>query len=1083
MKDKFFAKLAELVALAKDFPTAEFDEAAPEETTKHKLIRPLLKVLGYEDQNIVPEFKIVGDQVDYLLRSDRPLLFVEAKSLIDPAADLFEAHRAQVLGYIRNYRVSPEQAQMERPVTWIVLTNFLQWHFIRVTEEKPSFSFKLGELLARREELWELLARENAEAGRIEELYDQSHKAGLDKRFLADLKRWRLIIANAFALSNQTRSLDEITLASQQLLDRFIFCRMLETHRLIEYNKLARAYMHYDVVFGSFEGKTFAEFLRESLFQEIKFKFNTELFQQPLLCDQLAIDNEALAAVIGHEPLHAEMAAHCGIAVGQGELFPFRHLYLYDFSKMSQDIMGAVYERFLAHRLFQQDGRIVIEDTDELRKKEGIYYTPRYIVDYIVAHTLGEKVKPILAEAVALLGYKNFKEAFAKIRELGQIKVLDPAMGSGSFLLRAFDKLVDTYAEYNAACRKAKAERGNGSGMLFDAAAGIAEEVDHLGIRVATENIFGVDLDTQAIEVAKLNLWMRLMAVERDYIRGELQRRGKTTRPFNFLPNLHNNLRRGNSLIADKEIAGEGAFDWDKEFGDIMKRGGFDVVIGNPPYVFTRNQGFTDKEKSFFNSKYHHQSVQLNTFGLFIERANLTLCNGGSLGFITPNNWLTIDTFSPLRKFVLGEFGSVKLFNIIERVFDSADVDTAIVLFERRSPNKLVLGELSMGEAIFSREIELNAIKPPSLIIQIGLFKNQESLSLFEKIETGSKPLGHYATVSTGLKAYQTGKGKPPQTDDQKEARVFHSDKKKDDSFGKYLEGEDVRRYQLGWSGEFLSYGDWLAEPRKSVPFAGPRLLVRQIPSPPPHLIPATYTEEPFYNDINSMVVFGPKQGASLKFLLAVVNSRLVSFWFERKFDKMQRKIFPQFKVDELASFPVPLIDVSKSADKIKHDRLAGLSDQLITERQRQLNVPILVKKKVLHTLERVKCNLAHYLQKDFADAVQAEILIDDVQRKGLVHEIQVESAGPQITLSATVADDLKAAPRLVAVLRLTFQHEPLRQFIYALWRQFLEENSRKKKWTTGRKPEPVYPLLANTLEPLVYFQPDAVDNLRWSAT
>src|SRR5207245_2290454 len=238
----------------------------------------------------------------------------------------------------------------------------------------------------------------------------------------------------------------------------------------------------------------------------LKSEFNTELFPRPPLCDELAIDYRALAVVIGHKLLTPDIAALCRIEQGQGELLPYKHLYGYDFSRMSQDIMGAVYERFLAHKLFQDGGRVVIEDTDELRKKEGIYYTPQYIVDYIIAHTLGEKIKPILAEALALLGYKNYRGAAAKIRELAQVKVLDPAMGSGSFLLRAFDQLVEAYGAYNAAARKAKADRANGSGMLFDAAGEIAEEIDHLGVRVATENIFGVDLDAQAVEVAKLNL-------------------------------------------------------------------------------------------------------------------------------------------------------------------------------------------------------------------------------------------------------------------------------------------------------------------------------------------------------------------------------------------------------------------------------------------------------------------------------------------------------------------------------------------------------------------------------------------------
>ena len=108
--------------------------------------------------------------------------------------------------------------------------------------------------------------------------------------------------------------------------------------------------------------------------------------------------------------------------------------------------------------------------------------------------------------------------------------------------------------------------------------------MDHLGIRVATENIFGVDLDEKAIEVAKLNLWMRLMAVERDFIRTELQKRGKGSRPLNFLPNLGKNLRRGNSLIADKTIAGDAAFDWAKEFPVVMgSTGDSPVPVGNPP--------------------------------------------------------------------------------------------------------------------------------------------------------------------------------------------------------------------------------------------------------------------------------------------------------------------------------------------------------------------------------------------------------------------------------------------------------------------------------------------------------------------
>src|SRR5205823_6385555 len=152
-------------------------------------------------------------------------------------------------------------AGMDEPVTWIVLTNFAQWHFIRVNEEAPSFSIKFDELSARRDELWEMLARENVDAGRLDELYDQQQQADLDKRFLADLKRWRLILANGFAVDNQRAPLDELTQASQQLLDRFIFCRMLEANRLIEHNKLARQFSTYDLMYGEYPPRSFAESL------------------------------------------------------------------------------------------------------------------------------------------------------------------------------------------------------------------------------------------------------------------------------------------------------------------------------------------------------------------------------------------------------------------------------------------------------------------------------------------------------------------------------------------------------------------------------------------------------------------------------------------------------------------------------------------------------------------------------------------------------------------------------------------------------------------------------------------------------
>ncbi len=215
-KEDFNKKLEPLIAEAKRLLVTGFSaEQEPEEETKQKFLEPLFQALGFDAKSDTKrEFKIGLDSVDYLLKSDRPLIFVEAKSLNDClTTSLFDKHQKQVRGYIQTYRLGPEITKMDNPVKWILLTNFAQFHFIRVNENNPTFSIWLDDLWARRELLWEMLARENLEANRLDELYDQQLKASLDQQFLTDLKRWRLLIANGFALRNQECPLEDITLA------------------------------------------------------------------------------------------------------------------------------------------------------------------------------------------------------------------------------------------------------------------------------------------------------------------------------------------------------------------------------------------------------------------------------------------------------------------------------------------------------------------------------------------------------------------------------------------------------------------------------------------------------------------------------------------------------------------------------------------------------------------------------------------------------------------------------------------------------------------------------------------------------
>jgi type I restriction-modification system DNA methylase subunit len=1133
MKEEFFGKLEGVVAEAKRLRVRGFDDQEPEEATKQLLLEPLLQGLGFGAKaNYVREYKIGDDTVDYLLKAERPLIFVEAKSLLDcPNSSLYDKHRKQVLGYIQNYRLSPEIAKMEQPVKWIVLTNVAQFHFIRVNETEPTFSLRLEELWARRELLWELLALENLEADRIDELYDQHLKAELDQQFLSDLKRWRLLLANGFAFRNQSRPLAELTLASQQLLDRFIFCRMLETHRLVEYNKLARTFALYEAMYGRAD-KTFAEVLRETLFRQIKNDFNTELFTQPLLCDELDIDNLVLAAVIGHEPLAPELAEQCGLESGQGELLAFRHLYSYDFSRMSQDVMGAVYERFLAHKLLQQGGRIVIEDTDELRKKEGIYYTPRYIVDYIVEHTLGEKIKPVLAEAKSLLGYGNYPAALAKIRELGGVKVLDPAMGSGSFLLRAFDALMGAYDDYNQECRRLKRAK-NGAGTLFEADFVVPEEVLEAPLHVLTENIFGVDLDAQAVEVAKLSLWLRYMAVNRGQFIDQLRRRRPGGQPLNLLPTLTDNLKRGNSLIDDPAVAGDAAFVWPDEFPDIIRAGGFDVVIGNPPYERIQTmQAHAPEAVEFL--KGHYRSAASGNFDIyvcFIERGLQLLREDGQFGYICPHKFFQAEYGRELRKLLVGgsHVRHVVSFGDLQ-VFPQATTYTCLLL----------LGKAAQSEGFFAKVDNLEAwrttgaaasgrIAPASFAGDQWNFVLGNGAELFVKLNQQPVRLRDVADrMAQGIRTSANEvyvlrvvaeSGKTVTAYSEKLGREVKLERQ---AVTPFLEGKQIKRYRLLPSNQvvivpyasrrgevrllsekalqtkypltldYLRANQTFLEGREDGRMRGAQWYAYIYPknielmSEPKILVPDIADSACFALDKDGQFAFTAGYGLTLKpefadataFVLGLLNSKLLDFYLKKVSTPMRGGFFRYFS-QYLEQLPIRL-------PAAKNKREGNLSKE-ITERvaaiqaahRQRVKLPEVLSRLVAHTADRTPCALAHYLQKDFAAVVKHEILLDDVQRAGFVHALNVESEGKRVIVQAAVSDDAQSGPRSTPILRLEFKDDALRQFVYACWRHFLDDHARQKKWTKGKKPEPVYPLVVNLLEPLVYFSASTGDNLR----
>jgi hypothetical protein len=214
------------------------------------------------------------------------------------------------------------------------------------------------------------------------------------------------------------------------------------------------------------------------------------------------------------------------------------------------------------------------------------------------------------------------------------------------------------------------------------------------------------------------------------------------------------------------------------------------------------------------------------------------------------------------------------------------------------------------------------------------------------------------------------------------------------------------------------------------------------------------------------------------KFVTGLLNSSLLDAYLKQISTNFRGGYFAANK-QFLDKLPIKLVDPKNKREAKLEKEIVEHVEAIQAAHKQRLNLPAALHRKIAHSQNRTRCNLAHYLQKDFASAVTEEKLIDDVQRTGFVHEIQIESNGNELALTAVVAEKPADKPRALPILRLTFKDEALRQFIYASWRQFLNENSRKQKWTKGKKPEPVYPLLVNLPDPLVYFNVSAGDNLR----
>ena len=775
------------------------------------------------------------------------------------------------------------------------------------------------------EEIYNLLSKESVLKGSFDKFAEsERQKRGtteVDAEFLKEIESWRETLAKEIAVRNPKLSVKELNFAVQLTIDRIIFLRMCEDRGIEKYGQIQ----------SLLNGANTYHRLRE-IFYHADDKYNSGLFdfKTDRLTPELRLDDKPLKDI-------------------------FKNLYYpespYEFSVLGADILGHVYEQFLGKVIRLTEGhRAKVEEKPEVRKAGGVYYTPTYIVDYIVKNTVGK----IVGAGLSARPNGGGPERVSPYRQLtpkqiSGIHILDPACGSGSFLLGAYQYLLDYHLNWYLAHHSKKGNVAQGFSPapkeMYRGRGGQWYLTIQEKKRILLNNIYGVDIDPHAVEVTKLSLLLKVLEGENQ---DTLERQMKLFKE-RALPDLGSNIKCGNSLISPDIYQGKqmnfldseetyriNPFDWQKEFPEIMKQGGFDAVIGNPPYVTLGNDLFSDSVLSYLIS-YEVAQYKTDLFHLFIQRGIDLLKTDGFLGYITPNTWFTLQFTTKLREYVLKRVQIEELVLFGHLVFQNADVHTGLTFLKKARKSlshKIIVKNLP---ASFSSEMLYQSVTPSALEtdwlkdpeFRFEIRQTGEVGDLVKRIMRKFPPLERVARASLGIQAYNSSK----HTREQIEARVFHALKKLSKEYLPELAGNDVGRYLIDRrKGQWIKYGPWLHDYRTMDWLTGPRILVREIAGNWPYRIHGCYVEETFCN-YKTILNVNPSSATnySMKYLLGILNSLLMSFLYPLVSNKIVVGSFPRLSVRDLKRLPISTINFSNPTDKSCHDRMVKLVEQMLS--------------------------------------------------------------------------------------------------------------------------------------------------------
>ncbi len=676
-KKELGEKLSVLIKKYKVLSESEINGMSEDDTRRRFIDKLLIDVLGWNDDLLESQKSVEIEgrlkHPDYWYPKI-PKIIVEAKK-----ANVDLEVSPQFDKQVQDYAYS-------KAVNWAVLTNFKRFKVWYITRDKIYPFCNIDLVGDRPDHVFETLMwfqNENLLGGEIEE---EAKRRGIKLKeidiaedFAANLNTLRELINEYFKNNYKRYSVEEREELTQGLINRLIFIKKVESDG-IEPNELEQIYR--DVSINLYDRI-------KKVFEQYRKKYDTDIFGRPASKPELETLN------IWDEVIKKALETMSKPKGGTE----------YNFAAIDVDILGTIYENYLAY--VQRATELKKEKLE--RKKHGIYYTPQYIVNFIANNTVGELLDGM------------------ELTKAQKIKILDPACGSGSFLIGVINKLDKYYSAKIDDYDKLPASKK---------------------LDVIKNNIYGVDLDERATQIAKLSIYLKSLT---------LSTKNKTiTEKDLLLPELKNNIKTGNSLIESLEIAGEKAFEWQKEFDEVFKCGGFDVVLGNPPYV--RVDNLNEKDKAYWKNKFSTANGKYDLYYLFIEHALELLKDGGCFGFIVPNKFCAASSAKILRQKLVDSTSSISVISVSHLdVFKDASNYPVILLFKKgQGTKKIMMGTVNEKMELLEQNFSKYYIDVKSLsTLPEGIFPiniNQTQLDFVLKILKGKEKLRTYLKISEGFR-------------------------------------------------------------------------------------------------------------------------------------------------------------------------------------------------------------------------------------------------------------------------------------------------------------------------------------------